>query len=61
VGEVVRHAVLDFDEFGDAGGLLGRSTGTVGEHLRNAEVKPMAALFGDHKPARPRPLESRRY
>ena len=42
----------------DLASILDRSTGTVGEHLRNAEAKLMAALFEDREPARPRPLES---
>lgn len=42
----------------DLAAAVDRSTGTVGEHLRKAEAKLMAALFEDRQPDRPRPLHS---
>lgn len=42
----------------DLAATLGRSTGTVGEHLRNAEAKVMAALFEGREAGREPPPES---
>jgi len=44
--------------YADLAATLDRSTGTVGEHLRNAEAKLMAALCRDREPTGSRPLES---
>lgn len=48
-----REAIYD-----DIASALGRSTGTVGEHLRNAETKVMQALVDAGRPRRGRPAES---
>lgn len=42
----------------DIATAFGRSTGTVGEHLRNAETKVMNALLEGEDPQPPRRLES---
>jgi DNA-directed RNA polymerase specialized sigma24 family protein len=42
----------------DLAAALDCSTGTVGEHLRNAETKVMAALFDGHDPDRSRLVEA---
>lgn len=42
----------------DLAAVLDRSTGTVGEHLRNAEAKLMTALFEGREPGESRSLES---
>lgn len=38
--------------YGDLAARFDRSTGTIGEHLRNAEAKLMAALLGNREPER---------
>jgi len=44
--------------YGALAAAVDRSTGTVGEHLRNADAELMAAPFEDRQPDRPRPLHS---